>query len=308
MPFGSQCRLSAVRRDWQLVAQLKKHQPMTTAAFPVLGDKSYVSYVGPLSYLGNNPSTHLAEIRYPVQQKPVVSVVKWMSPSGVGICNEALAWLFLRAAGVRQSTHAAILCLTSTRVKLVNPKSSHPKSFFHNGWALGWSSQYLDFQALKVVFAGTEGDRKWAKAMTSLQGAAIAAFDEAFLAADRNAGNLLYISDEDCIPIDHEQLFAMHDWKSGPIPQSNLKSDTMRRLENEHRSRRLSDDRYAEGLNRMVFHAQRHRYALQATQNEITDLILRVFPENGMRYAERVLLFVTERTAARWMENRLGVV
>lgn len=281
---------------------------MTNAAFPVLGDTSYVGYVGPMSYLGRNLSTHLAEIRYPVQQKPVISVVKWMSPSGVGICNEALAWLFLRGAGVRQSTHAGILCLTATRVKLVNPKSPHLKSVVHNGRVLGWSSQYLDFQALKVVFAGTEGDRKWAKAMTSLQGAAIAAFDEAFLAADRNAGNLLYISDEDCIPIDHEQLFGMHDWTSSLIPPSSLKSETMRRLENEHRSRHLSDDRYAEGLNRIVFHAQKHRYALQATQDEMTELILRVFPESGMRYAERVLLFVTERTAARWMENRLGVV
>lgn len=281
---------------------------MTTSGIPILGDRSYVSYVGPLSHLGANPSTHLAEIRYPVQHAPVVSVVKWMPPNGLGLCNEALAWLFLRGAGVQQTRHAAILCLTHAKAKAAAPSKGLPTALVHEGHVLAWASQKLDYSSLRVLFAGTEGDRRWAKLMTSVLGTAIVAFDEAFLATDRNNGNLLYISDEACIPVDHEHIFGLHDWTRGPLPSTSAKSDTLRRLESEHRIRRLSVLEFQEACNRIVFHAQRHQNALEATRDEMRHLLSSVFPENGARYADHVLSFAAERTARHWMEHRLGVV
>lgn len=51
-------------------------------AFPLLGDAAYVTYVGALAHRGANPTTHLAEVRYPVQTAPVVSVVKLLIRMG----------------------------------------------------------------------------------------------------------------------------------------------------------------------------------------------------------------------------------
>lgn len=281
---------------------------MTAAGIPILGDKHYVSYVGPIEHLGANQSTHLAEIKYPVQHMPVISVVKWMPPSGLTLCNEALAWLFLRGAGVQQTKHAGIVVLSHAKAKAALGKKTIAAELLQQGHVLAWASQKLPHPALKVLFAGTEGDRRWAKLMSSVQGSAIAAFDEAFLALDRNNGNLLYLSDDACIPVDHECIFGLHDWTKGPIPASSLKSDTLRRLEAEHKQRRLSTFEYQQACGRIVFHAQKHQFALEAARDEMQRLLTQVFPGHGDRYATHVLSFVAERTAQRWMEDRLGVM
>lgn len=281
---------------------------MTSAGIPILGDKSYVSYVGPIDHLGANHSTHLAEIKYPVQHMPVMSVVKWMPPDGLRLCNEALAWLFLRGAGVPQTKHAGVVVLTHAKVKTALGKKAITEAMVHQGHVLAWASQKLPHPALKVVFAGTEGDRRWAKLMSSVQGTAIAAFDEAFLALDRNNGNLLYISDDACIPLDHEYIFGLHDWTKSPIPSTSIKSDTLRRLEAEHKRRVLSTFEYQQACSRIVFHAQKHQFALEATRDEMQRTLTNIFPGNGEQYAGNVLSFIAERTAQHWMEERLGVM
>src|SRR5256885_11690158 len=76
------------------------------SSFPVLSDHDYLNFVGAIRHRGANESTHVAEVRYPVQRAGVTSVVKLMRPDGIGLCNEAIAWLFLRAIGLPVPQHA----------------------------------------------------------------------------------------------------------------------------------------------------------------------------------------------------------
>lgn len=279
-----------------------------STAFPILSNAAYINYVGPLQHRGVNASTHLAEIRYPVQRMPIVSVVKLMPPDAVRICNEALAWLFLRGAGVPQARHAAILTLSEKKAVAVLGRKIVYKDMVRDGHVLAWASHQMDAHSLRVLFAGTEGDRKWAKLLCTVQGAAIAAFDETFLNVDRNLGNVLYVNDNSCLPVDNEHIFGGHNWALSPLTPTVASSDTLRRLRNAQQTSQMTLNEYQAACNRMVFHAQKHRFALDSARHEMSQLVASIYPHNAIDLAQRVLSFVTERTASRWMEDRLGVV
>jgi hypothetical protein len=276
--------------------------------FPLLGNHAYVSFIQKLDSMGANRSTHIAEVRYPVQAAPVLSVVKFLDPNFLAASNEAIAWLFLRAAGFAAPRHAAILALTEKKARDVVGKRAFDESLVSQGHVIAWASQKLDFKSIRAYFVGTRADAQWIGLLRTLHGAQIAAFDEVFLNADRNTGNVLYSSRESCIPIDHEQIFDHQDWIGGNILAATRDSDSLRVIKRAYCGGALSLSAFNDIMNKMVHHAQQHESALAVCKDQISKLISNVFKEESATLEERVLSFAAERTAAHWMETRLGVV
>lgn len=276
--------------------------------FPLLHESAYVSYLGPLSHRGANASTHIAEVRYPVQSAPVISVVKLMQPDGLRACNEAISWLFLRAAGISAPKHAAILVLSQDKAVQVLGRKSVPTEWVSNGHVLAWASQKLEFASIQAVFAGSEADAKWLEVLRSAKGAAIAAFDEMFLNTDRNTGNVLFTRSGTCVPIDHEMVFGQQSWLSADLQHSTVHSDSMRVLVRARDGRKLPQDEFERVCIHMVHLAQQHEGALSACQDEIRSLLARMYPRQAAEAARRILSFAGERAAQRWLQDRLGVI
>lgn len=277
------------------------------ATFPLLGDAAYVDFIGSLGRLGANPTTHIANIRYPVQRAPVPSVVKLLPADGLRACNEAISWLFLNAAGVQTPKHAALITLSLEKATRVFGARKIPASYASQGVVLAWASQQLHFGSIQALFAGSMSDEKWLKAICTVQGAAIAAFDEAFLNLDRNCGNILHLSASAFIPIDHEMIFGLQPWHVSDLHQLVQDSDAVKRLKVGLAARRVTMTTYDETRNRMAHHARAHAVALQACEIEIRSLLKRVFATGSDEMAGRVLSFITARTMGEWMADRLGV-
>lgn len=278
------------------------------AQFPLLGEADYVSYVGDLYFKGGaNISTHIAEVRYPVQTVPVISVVKLLPADGLSVCNEALAWLFLRAAGIPSPRNAAMLILTEAKAVNVLGRKRVPKNWVSNGYIRAWAAERLDFRSIQALFAGSSSEDRWLAMLQTVQGTAIAAFDEAYLNIDRNTGNILFLSKSSCVPVDHEQCFGQQDWVTGHMHHLNIHGDSVRQLKNGVSGGKVHGTDLQQAYGNMVFHAEKHAVALQACQDHITDLLTRVYPSEGAALALRVLSFLTERTAVNWMKDRLGV-
>ena len=277
------------------------------ATFPLLGDAAYIDFIGSLGRLGANPTTHIANIRYPVQRAPVASVVKLLPPDGFLACNEAIAWLFLNAAGVQAPKHAALITLSLEKATRVFGKQKVPPGYVSQGFVLAWAAQQLHFGSIQALFAGSTADDKWLNAICTVQGAAIAAFDEAFLNLDRNCGNILHLSASAFIPIDHEMIFGLQPWHVSDLRQIAQDSDTLKRLKTGVLARRVTRMAYDETRSRMAHHARSHALALQACEIEIRALLTQVFANGSDDMARRVLSFVTARTMGEWMADRLGV-
>lgn len=281
---------------------------MSKWTFPILGDEGYAGYLAPLTHTGSNPTTHVAEVRYPVQHAPVASVVKLLHPSRPNLCNEGLAWLFLRGAGVAQPPKAAILVLSETKaVDAVAPKKLI-KPYVTKKRVLAWASERLNHRSIAALFSGTKGDRKWAKLMCTVEGSAIAAFDEAFYNIDRNNGNLLFVDDHSCMAIDNETLFGLHDWTAGPIPATTLESHTLREIKACHSRKVISTLEMAKIYNQIAHHAEAHSNVLAAVQQDMTHLIKQLYGKKSDVMAGHVLSFLTARTAQNWMNQRVGVM
>ncbi len=278
-----------------------------TYRFPLLGDSAYMGYAGEIRLKGANTSSHLAEIRYPFQQKPLISVVKLLPADGLLAANEAVAWLFLRAAGVPCAPNAALLTMSQSRASQV-VDSAVVKRYANQGHVLAWASQAIDFRAINAMFAGTAADAEWLRAIKTAQGSAIAAFDEALLNTDRNNGNILISGPRRCAPIDHEAVFGRHLWLETDIPRSNLQSDTLRRINGEYRKGVMSAEDHRRLCSQIVVSAEGHARALSECDASIRQLLARLYPEHGGTYAERVLSFIVERTMEGWMNDRVGVL
>jgi len=277
--------------------------------FPVLDDHAYVSYLQPLSFLGANQTTHLAEIRFPVQTAPIVSVVKILSPSLLTVCNEAISWLFLRAAGFPAPKNAALLALTEKKAKAILGSKMIHKELVDHGHVVAWASQKLDFSSIRALFSGTKADSKWLKLLATVQGAQIAAFDEVFLNRDRNTGNVLYTGKDLCVPIDHEHIFDYQDWIASDLSVSDRsESDTLILLKNAVKRGQFQGGAYEDVLGRMVHFSHTHQNALDACRLQILHLLEDTFPNQHEVMGERVLSFVAERTSQGWMESKLGLV
>lgn len=281
---------------------------MSQWTFPILGDDSYTGFIAPLSQLGVNPTTHVAEVRYPVQHAPVASVVKLLPPHGPHIGNEGLAWLFLRGAGVPQPPKVAVLVLSERKAAEVLSSTKLVKPYANGKRVLAWASERLNHRSISAIFTGTKGDRKWARLMSTLEGTAIAAFDEAFYNLDRNNGNVLYVNDESCIPIDHEMLFGMHDWTASPIPSTALESHTLREIRACHKRRHLSTSQLASVYNHIAHHAEKHSHVLATVRNDMGQLLSQLYGSRSASMVEHVLSFLAARTAQDWMNQRLGVL
>ncbi len=281
---------------------------MSKWTFPILGDDSYTGYLSPLAQLGANPTTHVAEVRYPVQHAPVASVVKLLPTSGTFIGNEGLAWLFLRGAGVPQPPKAAVLVLSERKATDALGSAKLVKPYVSNKRVLAWASERLNHRSISAVFAGTKGDRKWARLMCTVEGSAIAAFDEAFYNIDRNNGNVLYVNDESCLPIDNETLFGLHDWTAGPIPSTVIESHTLREIRACHKKRYLSTSQMASMYNHIAHHAEKHSHVLATVQQDMAQLLGQLYGPKSAKMMGHVLSFLAARTAQNWMNQRVGVL
>lgn len=282
---------------------------MTAAPFPILGDSGYAAYVGPLTHKGGaNPSTHIASVRYPVQVAPIVSVVKLLPADGLRACNEVLAWLFLRAAGVRVARNAALLSLTEAKAVKVLGRKLVPKTLVHDKHVLAWAAQQLDFKSIQALFSGSRASQRWLALLQTVEGAAIAAFDETFLNVDRNPGNVLYASPNAGIAIDHELCFGMQNWRSGTLSHLAMDGDSLGAVRRAVAGNTLSRTAMNTIFSAMVLHGQRHGEALRACEGHMVDFLTRIYPSEAKQLCPRVLSFVAERTAQRWMEERLGVL
>lgn len=276
--------------------------------FPVLGNSSYMTYIGPLTNLGANPSTHLADVRYAAHGAPVISVVKLLPADGLKACNEALAWLFLHAAGISCPKNAAILTLSESKVVKILGRKRVPHHLVQGGKVMAWAAQQLEFKSIQALFAGTQADTRWLGVLRTLNGAAIAAFDEAFLNIDRNTGNILFTSASSCVPIDHEMTFGTQNWLTGTLTHLPKDGDSLRTLKNAASSGKMPMTELNTIYNRMAFHAQRHSQAMDECRAQMAQLIAKVYPKQADDLTSRVLSFIAERTALAWMEERLGVV
>lgn len=276
--------------------------------FPILGEGSYAGYLSPLPQLGANPTAHVAEVRYPVQHAPVPSVVKLLQPTATGLGNEGLAWLFLRGAGVVQPPKAAILVMSERKAAAVLESPKLVKPYVHGKRVFAWASEQLNYRSISALFVGTKGDKKWARLMCTVEGSAIAAFDEAFYNTDRNNGNVLYVNDDACIPIDHEALFGLHDWTTSPIAPTTIESHTLRELRACHKKRYLSGAQMANLFNHMAHHAEKHSHTLAAVQQDMCQLLRQLHGDKSATVVTHVLSFLTARTAQNWMNQRVGVM
>lgn len=282
---------------------------MAGGQFPILGNGAYDMYVGPLTHKGGaNQTTHIATIRYPVQAAPITSVVKLMPADGLYACNEALAWLFLRALGVQAPRHAALISMTEAKAVRVLGRKLVTKGYVSDKHVLAWATQQLDFKSIQVLFAGSQADLQWLALLQTVEGAAIAAFDEAFLNVDRNFGNVLYINAHSCIAVDHEMCFGIQNWVAADLIHLDMDGDSMRAVKRARATKKLSQHELSIILNGIVFHAQKHSATLKACEDHMTRFIAGVHPQNAQQLTARVLSFITERTALHWMEERLGVV
>ncbi|GAB2482343.1 hypothetical protein GCM10027082_36390 [Comamonas humi] len=279
------------------------------STFPVLNDHDYLNYVDKLSHRGANTSIHLAEIRYPVQRAGVVSVVKLMPPDGIGVCNEAIAWLFLRAAGLASPKNAGILVMTEEKAKAVLGSKAVPKDLVSEGYVLAWAAQKLEFSSICALFSGSEADTKWLDLLRTDAGAGIAAFDELLHNQDRNTGNILFRGRGSCVPIDHEQVFARQNWMAADLQHLAENGDSFRMLRRAHAGRKLSSDELARITDAMIAHSHGHAGALDVCRKQIGQLLGRLFSvPKGTAYANRILSFIGERCSERWMQQRVGAL
>lgn len=278
------------------------------SACELLDDSAYVTYVGALQHLGVNRTTHLAEIRYPTQKAPIISVVKLLHPSGLGACNEAMAWMFLRAAGVPSPAYAAIVRLSADKAFKILGKRSIPPNLVHQSQVLAWAAKKLDFYSIRGLFVGSKSDGRWLAALQTLTGAAIAAFDEAFLNIDRNPGNVLYIGKDEFIPIDHELSFGMQDWLQGELTHLPVDGDSLRILKHARSTGRIGIASFSQAMNSMAFHAERHADALANCREQFANLLQQIYPDEAQELTARVISFIAARTAQRWINERLGVM
>ena len=282
---------------------------MPAATFPILGDSHYAAYVGPLAHKGGaNPSTHIATVRYPVQTAPIISVVKLLPADGLRACNEALAWLFLRSAGVRVARNAALLSLTEAKAVKVLGRKLVPASLVHDKHVLAWAAQEFDYKSIQALFGGSAANERWLAMLQTVEGAAIAAFDETFLNVDRNLGNVLYARADAGIAIDHELCFGSQNWRTGSLSHLRMDGDSLRTVRQAVSGNKLSRYEMGKIFNAMVLHGQRHGEALRACEGHMVEFLTRVYPNDAHQLCPRVLSFVAERTAQRWMEERLGVL
>lgn len=260
-----------------------------------------------MKHRGANISTHLAEVRYPVQSAPVISVVKFMQPDGIRACNEAISWLFLRAAGISAPKQAAILVMSHAKVVQAVGRQCVPEEWVHQGHVLAWASQKLEFESIQALFAGSEADVKWLEVLRSARGAAIAAFDELFFNIDRNTGNVLFTRSGACVPVDHEMVFGQQNWLTGDLQHLPSLGDSMRFLTRARDARKLPQAEFDKMRNHIVHVAQAHEGALSACQDEISHLIAHVYPKQATELGRRVLSFVGVRAKQHWLQDRLGV-
>ena len=158
------------------------------------------------------------------------------------------------------------------------------------------------------MFSGSAADDRWLSALCTLQGAAIAAFDEAFLNIDRNTGNILFMSHNAFVPIDHEMIFGMQPWHLGELLDTGADGDSLTTLKRGAKRSLVTIEAYNNTRNQMVQCAQSHADALLACEDEVRALLTNVYPQGGTEMAGRVLSFVTVRTMREWMADRLGVV
>lgn len=278
------------------------------SSFPILSDHDYLNFVGAIRHRGANESTHVAEVRYPVQRAGVTSVVKLMRPDGIGLCNEAIAWLFLRAIGLPVPQHAGILIMTEKKAKAVLGRSAVPTELVSGGYVLAWASQQLAFSSIRALFSGCEGDAKWLDVLRTDTGAAIAAFDELFHNIDRNLGNVLFHGKGSCIPIDHEQIFAVQNWIAGEIQQLAGNGDSLRVLNRAHTGKKLSTSEWTRARDTMVACSQHHKGALDVCRVQVLELLTTLFKGAGSIYANRILSFVDLRCQDNWMQQRVGAL
>jgi hypothetical protein len=236
-----------------------------------------------------------------------MSVVKLLPPDGLAACNEALSWLFLRAVGIPSPRTSSLLTLSEKKVVDILGRKQVPKKLVSNGYVRAWAAEKLDFRSIQVLFAGSKSEERWLKLLQTTEGAAIAAFDEAFLNVDRNTGNVLFSGGSSCIPVDHEQCFGLQNWLKDDLQQLKLDGDSIRLLKIGVQAGKVRDTELQQTYGKIVFHAEKHQASLQACQGHMKELLCRVYPSDGILLAERVLSFVTERTVQQWMHNRLGV-
>lgn len=286
---------------WEVLADM--------STFPILSDNNYLSYIGALAHRGANPSTHLAEVRYPVQRTGVLSVVKLMPPDGVGVCNEAVAWLLLRAIGLPSPKQAGIFVMSESKLKAVLGRRAVPDEWVSQGHVLAWASQKLDFPSIRALFTGTAADAKWLELLRTTTGAGIAAFDELLHNHDRNTGNVLFHGKGSCVPIDHEQVFAMQNWIAGELQHLVENGDSLRVLMRAHRGRKLSSDEWKSVTNAMIAQSHEHAGALDVCASQISELLGKLFSTtDGTAYANRILSFISARCTDDWMQQRVGAL
>lgn len=279
------------------------------SAFPILVDADYLGYLAPIDHRGANASTHIADIRYPVQRAPVKSVVKLLPPGGLQACNEAISWLVLRAIGVPSPKMAALLLLSEKKAKAVLSSRVVSKEFVHDGYVMAWAAQWQDSRSIRALFAGSQADDKWLSVLKTEVGAQLAAFDEWLHNRDRNTGNVLYAGDGSCMAIDHEQVFNFQNWHTSDLEHVVEYGDSLRVLDRAQRGNKLRPDEWKRITNAMIHHSQGHSEALNACRKQVEDLLFRLYQaELGTTFAERILKFISVRCTDQWMQQRVGAL
>lgn len=279
------------------------------SSFPILGDADYLGYLASIDHRGANASTHIADIRYPVQRAPVRSVVKLLPPSGLQACNEAISWLVLRAIGVPSPRMAALLVLSEKKAKAVLGARIVSNEFVQDGHVMAWAAQWQDSRSIRALFAGSVADDKWLSVLKTEVGSQLAAFDEWLHNRDRNTGNVLYAGDGSCIAIDHEQVFNFQNWHAADLQHAAEYGDSLRILDRAQRGNKLKPEEWRYITNAMIHHSQAHSEALNVCRQQVEELLLKVYQaEFGAKFAERIFKFISVRCSDQWMQQRVGAL
>lgn len=279
------------------------------SSFPILRDSHYLSFLSPLEYRGANPSTHIADVRYPVQHAGVKSVVKLLPCDGLKACNEAISWMLLCALGLPTPKNAAILLLSEKKAKAAMGRGVVTSEFVNNGYVLAWAAQMQEARSIRALFVGSAAERQWLEVLRTDTGSKVAAFDEVMHNRDRNTGNVLYHGSASCMPIDHEQVFNFQNWQAADLTHSAEFGDSLRVLDRAYRSNKLKDDEWKSITNAMILHSQGYAGALDACRDQMVDLLARLYrPEQGSTFAGRIFTFISARCTDQWMQARVGAL
>ncbi len=250
--------------------------------------------------VGINVGSHIAAVRFSNDKKPTKAYVKFCGPSAHDLFYEILGYILAHNLGIKQPPRAGMIIVPLNPIRqhggsLPNwiPKEEKVMPAFCTELSPDRSIRYLyktDSLMTKKYQELFNGCHNWY--------ACVSAFDEWLANNDRNAGNILQLSDRVYSIIDHGRIFdnqppsLVH---TKDLSSVNLMRSVIPPL----------GDKSVERLNNSMAEASnKHDLA----RNKALPSIARWLKFFNNIDKSIVLKFMEERSKINWMEDRVGVI